>query len=144
MGGYLYTKYLSGTVSGGQTTGIRATISDVARLASMGILTVAVDKGLAQTKVCGPQTCQAFKIGGFAETGRQAVGLLVKQLSPATDRSRYGLDGNLGALETRYGFMGDLEDSESFMGDLEEASSFEGWEENEYETSSEHPFALAG
>lgn len=119
VGSYGYKRYLASYVSGGNTTGARAILSDVARIAAMAAVTVAVSK--AAKKMAKPGDAQAILVGGMAETGRQAVGVLLKQVAPS-----------VASFEPLAG-MGELEASDSFMGEIEDADSFMGEEELAYD-----------
>jgi hypothetical protein len=147
IGMHLYDKFLAKTVDGGSSSGARMWLGKIVRLVSGGVLVIAVDKGLHKARV-SPQNCMAFKVGGIAETGRQAIGLAVKQLSPKTDLSQWGFNGYAGydpRVLQAYGYdagsFGDVEDGDSFMGDLEEGDSFMGAGHGLPRAGANHPFA---
>lgn len=157
VGGHLYDQYLQSHLEGGASTGARAWLGKAARLASMAFLTIAVEKGLARAHV-GPASRLVFKAGGFAETGRQAIGIVVKQLSPGQFSSHSWALGNPGAGSGYYsqlspGSMEGLESVDSFLGDggmygcddtmgaLENIDSFDGPGRGRSAIRTSHPYA---
>lgn len=138
MGGNLYRQHVSNTVRGivgGGTVG--GVLDDMLRLAAMGAATHLGHIVLQKVKIAKPAEVAAFKVGGYAEMGRQAIGqVLLKRLAPSVPLSSYGLDGyNFGTgLEDASSFEGlgngdpDLfiEDGLSMGTGIEDASAFEG------------------
>ncbi len=98
VGAFAYTKYLADAVKGDagkkDPKSFRALLSEVARIAAMGVTVVGIERGLRQVPmVAKPNDRQVFLYAGLGETGRQAIGLAVKTLKPAAALERYGLAG---------------------------------------------------
>jgi hypothetical protein len=108
VGGSLYTKYAAPSVLGTDTTQTwRTWLNEGLRLMAMGALTIGVEAAVVK-RIASPAHRLAFRVGGLAEVGRQAVGVLVKQFSPSTDLTSFGLNG--------YAGMEGVEDVNSFLG----------------------------
>lgn len=141
IGANVYDKFLSSTVEGnGQ--GVRGWLGKVVRLVSMGVVVTAGDKALAAARVA-PQNRTAFRLAGYGEAGRQAIGMLIKQASAPTFATlgpwgfngpdprmsaAYGLDGNGSGYfaQLNPGNFDGLEDVDSFLGGVEDVDSFDG------------------
>jgi hypothetical protein len=134
LGKRLYTKYASPMVVGTGGSTVRGYLNDALTIAAMAGFTYAIDMGLKKVPMVKPSDRTAYLAGGYAESGRHAIALVVRKIKPSLSLANYGLDGHgydlngVTGLETQQNFMGDLEPAESFegMGDLELAESFEG------------------
>ncbi len=141
IGANVYDKFLSSTVEG-NGAGVRGWLGKVVRLVSMGVIVTAGDKALAAARV-NPMNRTAFRLAGYGEAGRQAIGMLVKQASAPTFATLgpWGFNGPDPRMAAAYGLEGPgsgyygqlspgsfdgLEDADSFLGGVEEIDSFDG------------------
>lgn len=94
IAGSLYTQYVAPTVVGTDSTQTwRQYASEFLRLLTMGVASWGVSRALSRVgNMVRPQDAQALMIGGLAETGRQAIGVLYKSTG-GTSAATYGLDG---------------------------------------------------
>jgi hypothetical protein len=67
-------------------------LSEALRLVAMELGTIAIERALKKLGVRADDRI-AFFVGGTAETARQAVGLVLRKISPTTDAAKYGLNG---------------------------------------------------
>jgi len=117
----------------------RQILNEAVRLAVMAGASIALNRVLKGVK--GPLTetdRQMLLAGGLAETGRQALGVIVKRIAPDFQRGYIGLDGpqdDDGMLDEsgrvwvlrdgEYHLLEGVEDADSFAG-VEEAEAFAG------------------
>lgn len=144
---YYYTKYaadfVKGTAAKADPKNWRNVLSEALRIIAMAGGVIGGHMVLGKVRVFGESTRTAFLYGGLGESGRQAVGVVVKRLSPASDLDRVGLSGDLVEdedgnqwLRTADGQFyavtgttaGQLADSAEFQG-LEDADVFQGLED---------------
>jgi hypothetical protein len=128
IGKHLYQKYAQSMVAGDGSSTVRGYLNEALGLASMALITIGVEKGLKKVPGVRHEDCTAFRFGGFGETGRQLIGVVVKKVRPSTDLANWGLNGSQNNPYNAVGnrTMGELEDSDSFMGELEDLDSFQG------------------
>ena len=98
IGGRLYTdklsKHVLGATGAADPKSMRSIINEGLRIIAMGALPIVVERQLLRRlPMVTASDAMAFSMGGLAEAGRQAIGVVLKKVKPGLDAGRYGLDG---------------------------------------------------
>jgi hypothetical protein len=142
IGKVLYQRFLAARVMGtGTAPKWRMMLSDALQVGTMAALVGAVDYGAGRVRFLSPSDRMAYRIGGYGEAGRNALGMAVKMLAPSVDRSRIGLDGPLFddsqnammgdefydvPMLPEHGMAGEVVDADTFAGEVLDADVFAG------------------
>lgn len=148
LGKFLYAKFLGKHVRGDGSSKIRTFADETLSLASMVVLTLGVERGLKMLPGVRYEDCTAVKIGGYGETGRELVGVIVKAVKGSRPEFLAGRDGRMTPAQMA-AYQQQLQlaqQSQAFQGGLEfDASAFNGLEyADESFDGHGHPLANGG